>query len=736
MSKPHTAKRCRTTISATQLDLFSADDEPKNADEATVQTAATLAPKLASPRIKAAPAATGNAPSPDHVSPSNHVQNPILVRTEPSQIQAIRYTRYQDSGARPEPVFTRDTRTKMTASRRPSAATAKTLADVLALVRADTGIPPRQKQEIASALHMTAKAVGRELVEIPAEPAHLRARLKDFAPAALGMTPQRWANIRSLLKKALTIAGLGEGFERKRAPFLPVWSQLLDRIEDSHFRYKVTAFARWCGSMGITPDQVNDDTLADYRACLELTELARRPKDMHRALCVAWNQAVDKVEGWPQNRVTVPSYDQSYALPWESFPESLRRDVDAYLDYLAGKDPLNGPPNKFRPASLRNVRSSLHEYLSAVVLQGRDIATLTCLADAIEIKDFENALRFFLARTGRSPAKGENKSLAHHFAMMIVNMARHWVKLDDPSIKAFSALRDKVKDRNPTSGLTEKNEARLSPLEDPRKLHELANLPYKIFKDLPAKGKPTHVDALKAQIAVAIEILLIAPIRRENLGNIEIGRHLITLPASGDMLLSIPGEEVKNGVRITRPIPPSSAKLISLYLQRYRPVLLEGQSDHLFPGKCNGAKQKAYLAKQITDTIRKRTGLILNAHIFRHLAAMSYLDANPGAYGVVRLLLGHKSVETTTRSYCGTETKAAFRLYDRHLEDKRNSRPAQPIIVPRPLTAYKSLSRSISRDGTANATSGTTARRKPHLPSNTGAGKSTGVMAKAHRREE
>ena len=83
---------------------------------------------------------------------------------------------------------------------------------------------------------------------------------------------------------------------------------------------------------------------------------------------------------------------------------------------------------------------------------------------------------------------------------------------------------------------------------------------------------------------------------------------------------------------------------IALYIQRYRPVLLEGPTDHLFPGKCNGAKQRAHLAKQISDTIRKRTGLIVNAHLFRHIAAMSYLDANPGAYGVVRLLQGDSTL--------------------------------------------------------------------------------------------
>jgi hypothetical protein len=34
---------------------------------------------------------------------------------------------------------------------------------------------------------------------------------------------------------------------------------------------------------------------------------------------------------------------------------------------------------------------------------------------------------------------------------------------------------------------------------------------------------------------------------------------------------------------------------------------------------------------------------------------------------VVRLLNGHKSVETTTRYYCGTESAAALAHYDEHV---------------------------------------------------------------------
>jgi hypothetical protein len=66
----------------------------------------------------------------------------------------------------------------------------------------------------------------------------------------------------------------------------------------------------------------------------------------------------------------------------------------------------------------------------------------------------------------------------------------------------------------------------------------------------------------------------------------------------------------------------------------------------------------------------------MHAHLFRHFAAKTYLAAHPGAYGVMRLTHGHKSVNTTTAFYAdGSEADAAHRHYDAHLARLReNSR--------------------------------------------------------------
>jgi integrase len=54
----------------------------------------------------------------------------------------------------------------------------------------------------------------------------------------------------------------------------------------------------------------------------------------------------------------------------------------------------------------------------------------------------------------------------------------------------------------------------------------------------------------------------------------------------------------------------------------------------------------------------------MHPHLFRHAGAKLFLDANPGAYEVVRRVLGHRSLNTTTNFYTGLETARAVRHFD------------------------------------------------------------------------
>ena len=104
--------------------------------------------------------------------------------------------------------------------------------------------------------------------------------------------------------------------------------------------------------------------------------------------------------------------------------------------------------------------------------------------------------------------------------------------------------------------------------------------------------------------------------------------------------------------------------LIDEYIHQYRPHLISGaNSDFLFPGLVGGPKTANMFSGQITDRIEDVTGLRLTVHQFRHAAAAVYLRHHPGAYEVVKRLLGHRNMQTTINFYCGLETVQASQQF-------------------------------------------------------------------------
>jgi integrase len=76
----------------------------------------------------------------------------------------------------------------------------------------------------------------------------------------------------------------------------------------------------------------------------------------------------------------------------------------------------------------------------------------------------------------------------------------------------------------------------------------------------------------------------------------------------------------------------------------------------------------------LAKRIRREAGLEMNAHLFRHLAAMVWLDANPGSYEAARRLLGHSELSHTLNMYTGLEARAAVQAFARIISDKKSGK--------------------------------------------------------------
>jgi integrase len=171
--------------------------------------------------------------------------------------------------------------------------------------------------------------------------------------------------------------------------------------------------------------------------------------------------------------------------------------------------------------------------------------------------------------------------------------------------------------------------------------------------------------AVTAQLAIAILILIRAPVRIQNLASIRIGINLIRPGGPGTpYMLVFPDYDVKNGVPLEFAFNEATTVLIDEYIYHHRPQLMRGfNHEWLFAGEAQGPKTTKTLSEQISDRLWKELGLEVTPHQFRHAAAYIMLKADPGNYELVRRVLGHRSITTTLNFYIGLETLEATRQF-------------------------------------------------------------------------
>ena len=149
-------------------------------------------------------------------------------------------------------------------------------------------------------------------------------------------------------------------------------------------------------------------------------------------------------------------------------------------------------------------------------------------------------------------------------------------------------------------------------LDDPRNVRLLLDFPARRAEEVLRTDRGRRRDAVAMQIALAVEILLMAPMRASNLAGLHLERHIqrTRTGKDGTVHIVIPGHEVKNGQDLEFPLPPETVLLLDLYLRDFHPRLSDTPSPWLFPGRKNGMpKAVMTLGEQVKAHVFKATGL-------------------------------------------------------------------------------------------------------------------------------
>lgn len=537
-----------------------------------------------------------------------------------------------------------------------------TMQDLSATIRRDPEVSATRKRDICSAIRTLCVALGEAPADVPASHAYFRRRLKDFHPKQAGLGEKRFRNIRSDIGFALRLY-LGESsLAGRRAALSPAWVALRDRLDTDGFRYGLSRFMQFCSAHRVAPGGVDDAVGRRFLTWLRDGTFVEDPKALRRKTLRLWNKAAKIIDGWPQVFLTLPASRRGYCLVWDRLPGPLREDATAWLEGLRNPDILgdDAPARPARPATITARTFQVRQIVSALVHGGQDLDALTSLADLIDPERVRRILRFFLARSGGAPT-----SQTAAIAGTLVAIARHWVRVDARHLGELRAMKRRVTPRQ--EGLTEKNRSRLRQFNSDHNKALLLGFPQAVLDELAGKSPPRRKDALLMQTALAVELLIMMPVRLKNLVGLSMDRHIVRRRAHTPerMLIVIPPHEVKNREELVFELSAESITLLDLYLERYRPLLTKGPSGWLFPGAApDRHKSPDRFTRQIRKTVFKRTGLIVTTHLFRHIDAKLYLDEKPGGYEVMRRVLGHRRMETTTRHYTGLETAAAARHFD------------------------------------------------------------------------
>ena len=534
-----------------------------------------------------------------------------------------------------------------------------TLADVMAHLYDDASLSDTRRRDLCSAVRRFCAMVGREPARVPARMSELKKGLAGVSAAQAGVTGKTVQNLRSNLTAALRVAGANRAPQAARLN--PEWNALHRALPGRRLKNGLSRLTHYCSAMAITPGDVDDAVMERFMEAVREHTFVAKPADLHRRATRLWNEAIENVPGWPQQLLTVPDHRRPRrSVPLSDLPETFQKDVAQYCEWLKGEDVFaaHPPPRACKPGTIVLVRDHIARAASAYVRRGHDREELQSLAELVEPARAKEILRFYLEHPD-----GEKRDFARQLADALIRIAKHWVRADERTLTELKDLRRRLGPQR--VGLTEKNRATLRQFDDEHNVWLLLTLPQRLVDRAQKRDRGDTRTAVQVQIALAIEILLVAPMRSGNLIGLRLDRHVVRPGGRrGPVHLAISGAETKTGDEIEYPLPPETKQLLDLYLKEYRPRLAPPEDPWLFPATGGGRKSQATLYQQFKETVHKHTGLTLTPHQCRHVAAKLLLSADHGNFEAVHHLLGHRNHKTTTNFYSGLQTAQAARHYD------------------------------------------------------------------------
>jgi len=552
------------------------------------------------------------------------------------------------------------------------------VAAALAMLDTWSDLSTDRRAALRDALLTVTRITGLPAEAIPLECEFLSRRLVGHQARNYGVGRKRHANVVSNLRFVLRRLGIDRTVPATSVVLSPAWAALREATPAGVPRYRLSRFYAYCSRQDIAPEAVDETTLEAFVDELLGSAIVSRPQYLGRRTVTAWN-AQAKVSSDVLRSLSWRRGRQRYTLPLDAFPASFQVDVEQFRTSMSDCDPaalfddlVEPDPDRtarhYRPLRASTVSLRIEQILlaaAALVHSGRDPATITTLRDLVEpYETVRTIIAFFWERGDRQAG-----SFVGGIAEALRQIAKYHHPVADRTLIRITRLRERVTPMQ--HGMCPRVRERLRQLTEPQTRAMLLHLPDELLRRATGLGDDEEARRM-VQCAVALQILMVCPLRISNLVGLRLDRHLrreLTGKRRITHIVLAP-EEVKNAEAIEWPLSPRTAHLVDYWIKSYRPANGTGEPVWLFPGMAGRSAAVNTMRRILVGEVKRMIGVRIHPHLLRHFAAWLFLKHNPGAYEAVRRILGHRSLTTTLAAYTGMEANAAAERLDKIISEE------------------------------------------------------------------
>jgi len=166
----------------------------------------------------------------------------------------------------------------------PTIPTLQAVLDRLAHVE---GVSAKARADMESAIHVLCRELGRQPAEICVS--QVEALGQTLNPARMGVSRRRVTNIRSMVRRAISLTSIDLPKRRLHLRLSPIWAKLVAIPKDRGDRIVLKRLFRVFQLQGVEPSSLSPAAFEGARDYLRAADTSR-PDATYRRMILAWNR--------------------------------------------------------------------------------------------------------------------------------------------------------------------------------------------------------------------------------------------------------------------------------------------------------------------------------------------------------------------------------------------------------------------------------------------------------------